>query len=428
MRTVTFAFISALWILFFTSAAIAQGETAVGFLTVTPGPQAFGIGGASAVIPSDDAIAPEANPAHLGLFSLTNLFSASTYTPRSEWLPEFQISGMSYGVSAVNVGYNLRPLLSLPFDLGIGLGYSRVSMDLGTFVITSPEGPEPIGSFQSRESADIFSLGLGIDYYVRLGVGFNFKNIDSKLAPAGAGTEQGTGEATQTATDFGALLDIPVLQIASQLSDQSFDVMPGITPFLDLSFGYVRANVGGEIVYIDPAQADPLPRTSTLGAGVKAGFAMKVRGSSWQLASFRLVHQADDILVTRYNNGAFSYRSGVGDIRFWDDVVIGKYNAAITSRRGWELQLGEFFAWREGFVERPNDDGYGTSGFSFSVGGVLKLLCVFDRPLQEDDSWFGFVIDHFDLQFHSAQQKAGRAVQLADSFQSLNLVVKGFSF
>jgi hypothetical protein len=155
---------------------------------------------------------------------------------------------------------------------------------------------------------------------------------------------------------------------------------------------------------------------------------MKMRGSSWQIASFRLVHQADDILVTRFDNGAFSYRAGVGDIRFWDDVIVGKYNAAITSRRGWELQLGEFISWREGFVERPFDNGYGTSGFSFCLAGALKLVCVLDPSLQQDDSWYGFIVDHFDLQFHAAKQKAGSAIQLADSFQSLNLVVKGFSF
>ncbi len=36
--------------------------------------------------------------------------------------------------------------------------------------------------------------------------------------------------------------------------------------------GYSKSNIGDEIYYIDPAQADPLPRMDRIGYGITAGF------------------------------------------------------------------------------------------------------------------------------------------------------------
>ena len=138
----------------------AQGETAVPFMRITTSPEGNGMGGIRASQPTTDAFAPLANPGQLGLFTLTNLFTAGVYAPRTNWLPQFNLQGLTYGATAFNAGYNFREMLSLPFDLSAGIGYSRVSLDLGTFTVTSSEGPWVIDKFEAEEHYDCYSIAV----------------------------------------------------------------------------------------------------------------------------------------------------------------------------------------------------------------------------------------------------------------------------
>ncbi len=404
----------------------AQGETAVPFMRITTSPEGNGMGGISASQPTNDAFAPIANPGQLGLFSLTKFFNASTYAPRTNWLPAYNISGLTYGATAFNAGYNFRELLSLPFDLSAGIGYSRVSLDLGTFMVTGPSDPAGTGSsFEAKEHYDSYSVAIGFDYYVRLGLGTNFKKIESQLSPIGTEQGQGSGTATAGATDFGLLLEVPVIELISVISETPLEVAPRIVPFLDLSFGYVNANVGDEMSYIDAAQADPLPRTAVAGLGLEAGLLGKSATSDWKIISFRLARQADDLLVSRHPDGTFEYQSGLGDIEFWQNVVLGQDNARITMREGWQIQAAEIIYLRGGSVESPGLS-YATSGYSICLGGLLKLIGLLAQS--SDESWVGFAADHFDVQFHRASYGETESPISGTSTQSLNLVVKGFSF
>jgi hypothetical protein len=404
------------------------GATAVPFLLIPPAPEGLGMGGGSASVPTTDAIAPLINPGQLGVFSLANLLSASTYLPRSSWLPQYQLPDMSYGVTAVNAGYNFRSLLSLPFDLSVGLGYSRVSLDLGTFNVTSSSGPTVIGTFQAKEYADDYTVGIGLAYYARLGLGYTYKRIVSALSAVGTEQENSAGTGKTSAADIGLLLDVPILRIVSAISGASLDIAPQTAPFLDLSLGLVRDNVGDAMTYVDPAQADPLPRSAVVGLSLGTGITMTSGKTDWSLLAVRVVHQADQVLVTRHNDGTFDYLSGFGDISFWDNVVLGKSNPLVTSRRGWELQVGEFFAWREGTVDAPGFATYTTSGYSISVGGLMKLFRALHHSPEADGSWWGFAMDHFDLQFHSGKYDQTAGAGESTMAQSLNLVVRHFSF
>jgi hypothetical protein len=381
------------------AAAWAQGETAVPFMRITTSPEGNGMGGISASQPTTDAFAPLANPGQPGVFSLTNLFNAGTYAPRTNWLPQFNISGLTYGATAFNAGYNVRDLLSLPFGLSAGIGYSRVSLDLGTVAVTSSEGPAVMGKFEAEEHYDSYSIALGFDYIVRLGLGTNLKRIESRLSPIGTEQEQGSGTATAAATDFGLLLEVPVAESITALSGTSLEVAPRVFPFLDLSLGYVKANVGDEMTYVDEAQSDPLPRTAIAGLGFEAGVLGKSGASDWKIISFRLARQADDLLVSRNPDGTIEYQSGLGDIEFWQNVVLGQENVKIMMRGGWQIQVAEILSLRGGSVESTGLS-YATSGYSICLGGLLKLIGLL--AAEPNESWTAFASDHFDLQFHRA--------------------------
>ena len=403
----------------------AQGESAVPFLLISSAPEGNGMGGTSATQPTQDALATISNPGQLGFFTLNNIFGASTYTPRTSWLPQFNIPDLTYGTTAVNIGYNFRDLLSLPFSLSAGVGYSRVHIDLGTFTLTGSSGPTPIGTFQADETSESICTAIGFEYYVRFGIGVNFKRIESNLSPIGTEQEKGNGSAHSSATDFGLLLDVPIARIVSELAGTSFDIAANTAPFLDLSFGYVKANVGDKMVYIDAAQADPLPRTAIAGLGAEFGVSSNAGSSGWKLASFRLAHQADDLLIVRNPDGNSDYQSGLGDIQFVDNVILGKPNGKATVRKGWQVQVAEFLYLRGGSVDGPGL-AYSTSGYSICLGGFLNFLGLVSPSLGKD-SWVGFVGAHFDLQYHSSKYSDTSSPVDGTSSAALNLVVKGFA-
>jgi hypothetical protein len=404
----------------------AQGESAVPFLLISPAPEGNGMGGTSATQPTQDALATISNPGQLGIFTLSSVFGASTYTPRTDWLPQLNISGLTYGTTAVNIGYNFRDLLSLPFSLSAGVGYSRVRVDLGTFTLTSSSGPTPIAAFTSDETSQSICTAIGFEYYIRMGIGMNFKRIESNLSPIGSEQEQGSGSAHSSATDFGIFLDVPIARIASDLAGTTFDIAPNTAPFLDLSFGYVKANVGDKMVYMDAAQADPLPRTAIAGLGAEIGVTSTAGSSELKLASFRLARQADDLLIIRYPDGSSNYQSGLGDIQFVDNVILGKTNGKVTVRKGWQVQVAEFLYLRGGSVDGPGL-AYATSGYSICLDGLLNLLGLVSPSLGKE-SWVGFVGKHFDLQYHSSTYSDTTSPISGTSSAALNLVVKEFEF
>lgn len=404
--------------------ALCQGESAVPFLLIGSSPEGNGMGGSSATTPTTDALATISNPGQLGLFSLRDEFNAGTFAPRTDWLPQFGIRGLNYGATAINAGYNFAELLSLPFSLSAGLGYSRTSINLGTFVVTMPGSPTFLGTFNSNESSEAFSAAIGVEYFARLGIGFNFKRIESNLSPTGIGQPAGTGSAHAPATDFGLLLDVPIAGIISEIAQTRLEIATDISPFLDLSFAYVESNVGGTIVYADAAQPDPLPRTVTAGLSFEVGLHSTAGSSHWKLASFRLARQADDLLVVRKPDGSFDYQSGLGDIQFVDNVILGKLNPRAAIRKGWQLQVAEVFYLRRGSSDNQGL-AYSTSGYSICLAGFLKLLGTVSPELGKD-SWIGFAAEHFDLQYHSSKYEGTGSPILGTTFASLNLVVRGF--
>jgi hypothetical protein len=411
-------------LLFCPAVADAQGESAVPFLLISSSPEANGMGGSAGTQPTRDALATISNPGQLGLFTLSNMFGAGTYAPRTDWIPQFHLPGLTYGATAVSAGYNFRDLLSLPFSLSAGIGYSRVHIELGTFTVTGSGSPVPIAIFNPNETSQSICTAIGLEYYVRVGIGLSFKRIESILSPFGTEQEQGNGSARSSAVDFGVLVEVPVARIASELARSSFDIAPHTAPFLDLSFGYVKANVGDKMVYIDAAQADPLPRTATVGLGAEFGLNSNAGSSEWKLASFRVARQADDLLVVRNPDGSSDYQSGLGDIQFADNVILGKTNGKATVRKGWQVQVAEFLYLRGGSVDGPGL-AYSTSGFSICLGGFLKMLGIVSPSLGMD-SWVGFTGEHFDLQYHSSKYDETTSPIGSTKSAALCLVVKGF--
>ncbi len=235
----------------FTSMGIfAQGGgAAVPFLRISPDARASGMGETGTAI-ADDINAIYWNPAGLGFHDyISDPFApeeaelipyrqiALSYSP---WLPQFNADLFySYGT----VGQFFEALDGT-------VAFNFIFMNLGEFIRTSENG-EQLGKFISNE----FSLGLSYGTIIApdLGVGFQFRYIQSNLAPASVG-QQGAGTGISGAIDLGILWKPRELDIFGWKAQDFFSV------------GMNLQNVGPKMTY--RSIADPLPTTLRLGIAV----------------------------------------------------------------------------------------------------------------------------------------------------------------
>lgn len=437
MNTIQRLVLLPVWLTLTCPPAFGQGESAVPFLLITPNPEANGWGGVTTSVTSDNPMASIFNPAQLGLSSLSNFFSASTYSPKSKWLPVYNNNDLTYNVTAVNAGANIASLLDLDVPVGLGIGYSRVFLNLGTFVRTSSNGLEPVGTFQAEEKSESFSIAIGFDYILRAGIGMNFKRIVSTLGP-GIEIDSESGETRASARDFGVLVQAPVIGIIERFTPERIQFGSQVNPLFDITFGYNRNNIGREVHYSDASQSDPLPRNATIGLSAEIGVTIDIKDRPWKFLTFTLAREAEDLLVrptgstilpdsSGYAPSRIEYQSGLGDISFFKHVITGRLDNSDRAKlhKGWQINFGEFLYIRQGsFSESPQygNRNYTTTGFGVRLGGLFKFLEAFAEN-DFDDGALSFVARHIDLMYDHAEY--GTTGPLGGTtFNALTLVVR----
>jgi len=413
----------------------AQGETAIPFLLISSSPGGNGMGNITGSTITDDPMSTLANPGQLGVMSMDHYFTGGLYPSSTKWFAQLPNSDATYNVMAFNAGLDLNRFMIIPFKLSVGVGYSHISNDLGTFFVTGND-PTVLGTFRAEEHTNNISVGIGIDYYIKLGLGYTAKSVESNLAPFDVQNQGRQGVANVSTYDLGLVAQIPVIGIVDQLTGSPFKIFQTAEPVLDISFGYVRANLGDQrVVYIDAAQADPLPRNATLGLSYKAGLRLNGAISTWEIFSATLAHEVDDILVQRtprvvdslgytISEPSAQYVDGSGAIKFIDNVVLGEGSTHATMRKGWELNFGEVLAIRGGSV-RGKGVSYTTSGFGVRIGGIFKMLDVVSTSFSSAPV-AKLILQHLDLRYDHASSTYDNLFSLNDglTYNGLSLVVK----
>ena len=95
-------------------------------------------------------------------------------------------------------------------------------LDLGMNVWTDASG-NTLGTFNSYETFHAFSVGSGIDYYLRFNLGLTVKYVNSELIPkkiVQVGAEYRGGDANIVAIDYGIQVIWPVISTIKYMSDQ----------------------------------------------------------------------------------------------------------------------------------------------------------------------------------------------------------------
>lgn len=393
MKTTSFLTILFIFNLFSVS-SFAQGEAAVPFLLLNPSPSLSAMGSTGAALPTEDPFGFLWNPAQLGYTSQTNNLSFIFYPSKVDWAPAFN-RDLELSAIALNVGYNFKDLIGVP--LSFGFGYSNTNFSYGTFVITDPGGPDPVGTFEPEDYYHAYSFGLGIDYFIQLSVGYTIKDVTSFLADFSPSPDSGEVRAETTVNDFGILLNVPVIKLIKEDLLLPIDGSLNGKPTFNFSMGYSKSNIGDEIEYdIFSGQADLLPRTDKTGYGLSAGFDLisdKFRINAFNL-SFTV--EADDILITRDSTGNSEYESTLSDLKFWKNIVEIEGDNKIVSHAGTKLEFVESVSLYFGHFSGRGYYSESTNGYELRAKGLFKLCALWAK-----DPITNFLRDHIDIRYYN---------------------------
>ncbi len=373
------------------------------------------LGGAAVSFVSKNPLAAITNPALLGLSSLKPIFSTSfsPQTPTSTTFPYYSDGSLS--ALGVNLGYPLNNVWDInALRVGVGVGYSSLNY---SFLPLNTLGPEPI----NRESDVVSGItaGIGLDYLVKFGLGYKYKWVSIKDASFPAHS--------LTSEDFGALLDVPVDRVISNLEHIPALISGDLQPELNVTCGYAERNTSNDYVF-----GSVLPKQSALGLDLEVGLKTEVANHLWRLISLRILRQANANMVSEDSSLAVnqegdtsitfrdSYRRGFGNFLFSRNLIVGRPGGVVGISKGWQIGLGQLIYLRDGSVTNPGYPTYTTFGWGASTKGLIRLL-VFVHWLYPSQSLTQFLLTHFDLEFDYSKATGGPFAQVP--FESLSVIL-----
>jgi len=381
----------------------AQGEAALPFLYYIPSLESNGLGLTGTSIPNDEAFGFYYNPANLGYFGRDKNLSFQFYSSSPDLISDNLKAG--YNSFALNLGYSFRKFCG--FDLSVGAG----------FIHNNFKYKNTFGLFSDDEDTyNAFGLGVMLDYYIAVSLGITLKNINSKL---------GFAEASANPIDYGILIEVPVIKLINNDISIPVSSSTSLIPLFNYSIGYSRLNIGDEIYYVDPAQADPLPLYSRLGHSFKFAFDFQMRSLNINLFDYCLILEADDLLVSRsfkQNGVTTNYQGLIGDIDFGRHLIQLKGDDKVVVHKGHSIKLGEtvtlMYGSYSGRSYRPNIK---TDGFEISSRGMTKLL----NSIM-DNNIISYIANHIELKYINSSVFTGSLLET--DFSALSVSFFNFAF
>ncbi len=377
--------------------------TAVPFVGIHPGPNLNAMAGAFTALPTTDAFGAFFNPAQLGNFARERNFSVQFYPSKTIWQPGFKFENLTFQSRAVALGYNLQELTHIP--LSIGAGYIGSKLDLGRAYQADNYG-NIISSFDSWQSYDAYSLGLGLDYFIRFNLGYTFKNIHSKLDE---GTEVFLAE------DLGLQLTVPLTESLKPLARAALP--EAYSPSFDFSLGLTLANHDRESgLRTLHKGAGQLPKQARMGYAFSFGLDRQYHGFDIQTLRLDWSSEARNVLVQDGPDPAFP-----GKIKIWDNIIQGKSTAAVAVHQGWRIKIYDTLQYSRGWFK---GGGFPTSeksyGFMIGSAGLLKYLTA-----NSSSTDLKYAATHFELNYVFTRYSSS-GPRNGTEFQGLSLSVRGF--
>jgi hypothetical protein len=399
----------------------AVGDAAILSLLFSPSPQANAMGQSYGTLWHSDPMSGLYNPAAIGLQAQNTFASSAFYPEKNLLLPEYG-SDMWFNSTAFNIGFNLMSVSNIPVSLGFG--YFNAKMNLGDQIYTDETGAV-LGLVNSYEKYNSLIFSAAVDYYLRLSFGYTHKQIDSNLGVVTFGGTEARVE--PTAHDWGFILEAPICDIMRKI-DKPLVNFAKIQPFLTPGFYVSKRNIGDEVQHIEGNYADALPRQAYIGANVQAGLRFKNKRTEFDIFHIRLSREMDDMLIKREDSGEWEYLSGLNDIKFWDNVILGKKNDSAIKHQGYQIGLADVAFFRRG---RYNDiEGkvkFESRGYGVNFTQPLRILASL-LDYQRDKTWLNILLS-IDVEYHESHwDRKDNFALLNSDYKGISLKLRAFEF
>lgn len=396
---------------------------AVPFLTIPSSPNSMAMGNTS-LVSQNDPMMVQYNPANVVDFE--NSFQYTSNTENMIWLPSFG-NDMSFFSFGLNASYNISDFTN-GIPLYISAGYLRTKFDRGNSIWRNDSNVE-LGTSEDFDSNNKFTIGIGFDYLIKTSLGFSINHISSKLSRINEETNKIQSPVeTINAFDFGFKTTFPIVDISEKLLNQKIEFTHDLYPVLDLTIGGSFLNYGKEIKYVDENQGDPLPRSSRLGYSFKFGLDYQFEKSRINLAEATITREVYDYLI-QYNStqdstpSKLSYQNIPGDIKFFDNFVLGNSNSDIFFVQAYEIGFAETFYLKGGnFIGEGYPQHVLTEGYSLTTKGLTKFI----NETEDLDLILSYFINHIEIQYFSVKYGVGYFNFDGTRSSSISLTFKGF--
>lgn len=303
------------------------------------------------------------NPAQLGYFSLENNFALSFLPNKTYWFNS-RSPNLSYNNYSFAAGYNFGKYNgNLP--LSVGIGYIHNRFDYGRYSFNYSGNPGSVGTFESYDSFDGISIGASYKYYLIFNLGISAKFFNSVLSDQPTAEESGAGKTKGSAWDFGAMVITPVSELLFKDAGVKFGKDLLFKPVFNFTLGYSFTNLGKEIYYIDPAQADPLPRTARLGYSFDLGVKMSAGRNTIKAINYSFTAEAENSLIKNTNNGNVEYNGMLGDIKLGRNLIDLKGDNTVIVHKGHIAGFFETFILISGRYYRAGSQNFKPAGTAF---------------------------------------------------------------
>ncbi len=269
---------------------------------------------------------------------------------------------------------------------------------------------------------------------VRLGIGYELSSLGSEISNIGGSGDN--DEFTIGSSTYGAILDLPIIDLVSMIQRHPMEISDEIRPVVDCTLAWAERNVGRSSLVASPFISEPIPRQAVLGLNIRLGLNNESHRRKWKIISFIWARQVEDVLtaiesfIIRLDGmppiaRSYGYKGGLGDIVPIENLILGRSNGKVDLGKGWQFQLAELLYVRGGGFNGVGGTSYSTYGAGLGLDGLMKFLDAFHVIDAEVPGAYSFILDHFDLQYDFSQY-TGASISSAASarFESLNLVVR----
>ena len=324
----------------------AQGEPAEAtpesragalFLLISPSVRVNGMGQAGVALPDEPA--GYYNPGAAALASPAHTLQSRLYLSEMPLLPVL-FDNMSYSYFAAQAAAEHDLPWKGPTRLRAAFYGYRTKQALGEQIRTNERG-EVTDTSTDVDASNNIGVGLAVRSVVEIGVGATSKRISSSL---------GGLKGSAKAYDFGLMAVVPMVRVWEHLTGREFKPFQ---PKLNVGFGIMWQNRGGEISYFDASFADPLPTNRRHGWSGSLGM-------DWYSDSLSLA-------IGRVTFSKETYRPQV------DGAHIT--SLAEDDKSGFEVSILETVAIRRGTYDDFDGEVHlKTSGWTVKSDGLFKFF------------------------------------------------------